>query len=144
MTTTLTDIENLTPGELKTRRAELVAAAQQQPAAELAERYVKARLDASLRDERLGEQGRIITTLQDGLEAKSRENSGLTSEVATLRRALDEAETLIASERAANQNLLQQIESAVVDCRRWRELARGRRAVLAKITSEIAPLLAEE
>lgn len=144
MTMTLTEIENLTAAELKSRRAELEQAAAAAPVADLAHRYVQARHDAAMRDEKMSEQGRTITALQqalDDLKAKSSQQAG---EIATLQRAVDEAETMIASERTANQNLREQITEASRKAHTWRELAKARRAVLARITSEVAPLLAEE
>jgi len=71
---TLPDIENLTFAELKARRDELIAEAAKQPVNELAGRYVKARTDAKMRDESLGEQAGIIKALQDGSGALQEKN----------------------------------------------------------------------
>ena len=65
----LIEIENLSAVELKARRDELVEAAKGAPVEELAARYVQARLDATQRDEKLAEQGKTITALQDALSA---------------------------------------------------------------------------
>lgn len=144
MTMTITEIENLTAAELKSRRDQLIAEAQKAPADEVARRYVQARQDAAMRDEKMAEQGRTITALQEALTDLKAKSSQQAGEIATLLRAVDEAETMIASERTANQNLREQIQQEREEARRWRELAKARRAVLARITSEVAPLLAEE
>jgi hypothetical protein len=71
---TTTEVENLTFDEFEKRRDELVAAMKEVPAAELAARYVQARTDAKCRDEKMGEQGKTITELQESLaHARERE-----------------------------------------------------------------------
>ncbi len=64
---TLIEIENLSTDELKKRRDELVAEAAKADAKELAARYVQARCDAAMRDDKLREQGVTINTLNDAL-----------------------------------------------------------------------------
>lgn len=64
---TLIDIENLPAAELKKRRDELVAEAAKADTKELASRYVQARCDAAMRDDKLREQGVTINTLNDAL-----------------------------------------------------------------------------
>lgn len=66
---TLIDIENLSAGELKKRRDDLVAEAAKANVEELASRYVQARFDATMRDDKLAEQGVTINTLNDALAA---------------------------------------------------------------------------
>jgi hypothetical protein len=63
------EIESLSFAELKERRDELTEAAKAESPDVLAVRYLKALTSAKQRDEKLGEQGRMITALQDGLEA---------------------------------------------------------------------------
>lgn len=68
----LANIENMPAAELKANRESLVAESAKEPVEQLAARYVQARTDAALRDEKLSEQGRTITLLQESLtEAKA-------------------------------------------------------------------------
>jgi chromosome segregation ATPase len=67
---TFSEIENLPAAELKARFNELAAAARKLNAEELASRYVQARLDSKLRDEKLAEQGATITNLNDLMRIK--------------------------------------------------------------------------
>ena len=60
------EIENLSAEEMKARRAEIVEVAR--AAADVAERYVSARIDAKMRDEKLAEQGKTIALLQESAE----------------------------------------------------------------------------
>lgn len=64
----LADVENLSAAELKEQRAAIVESLEAD-AAELKARYVQARLDAKQRDEKLAEQGKTITLLQESLES---------------------------------------------------------------------------
>lgn len=66
---TLIEVENLSAAQLKERRAELIEAIKGADPVELATRFVDARHDAKLRDERLGEQGETINALKQGLGA---------------------------------------------------------------------------
>lgn len=67
--TALTSVENMTAQELKDARNELiedlVAFA---PPADVARRYIQARFDAKTRDEKLAEQGELITGLESEIE----------------------------------------------------------------------------
>jgi len=63
------DIENKTYSELKAERDALIEQAKGEEVPVLAVRYIKALTDAKHRDEVMGEQGKTITALQDGLEA---------------------------------------------------------------------------
>lgn len=60
---TLTEIENLALSDLKAKREEIV---KELGGGELAQRYVQARTDAKMRDEKLAEQGKTIEALQAG------------------------------------------------------------------------------
>jgi hypothetical protein len=75
------EIENLSAAELKAKRAELIEAAKAVPIGELAERYVKARTDATIRDEKLAEQGGTIDALRAGAAALTEKNSDLANVV---------------------------------------------------------------
>lgn len=55
-------IENMTVEELK--RPEVAESAKQLPVDQLASRYVQARLDAKVRDEKLADQGELIASLE--------------------------------------------------------------------------------
>ena len=65
---TSTDIENLSFAEIKEQRDSLVDEASKAPTDELARKYVRARMDAVQRDEKLAEQGKTITALQQALD----------------------------------------------------------------------------
>lgn len=80
----LTKIENLSAAELKSRREELadaVVAAAEIDREELAARYVQARLDAKLRDEKLAEQGQTIGSLNGSIDLLQREVNRLESDL---------------------------------------------------------------
>ena len=68
------DIENMTAADLKAKRTELVKALGDAGSGvsvpELAARYVQARMDAKMRDEKLAEQGLTITNLNALLEVE--------------------------------------------------------------------------
>lgn len=64
---TLIDLENLSPAELKALTKEQTDAVAASPD-ELRARYLKTLIDAKTRDEKLAEQGKTITTLQDAFE----------------------------------------------------------------------------
>lgn len=63
---TLQEIENLSYDELKANRETVLADVKNSKFAEVAERYLQARIDAKQRDEKLAEQGKTITLLQAG------------------------------------------------------------------------------
>lgn len=156
---TLIEIENLSAAlgaaELKARKAELVDAAAAADAAELAARYVQARIDARMRDEKLAEQGRTIGLLQDALEKAKQveaELRGAKERAAALEAAIAE---LTAKQEAESRQAAAALDAAIADltakldaeaCRATAAtaLARERRAVLANLQVQIAPLLAAE
>lgn len=88
---TLETIENLSAADLKTKAAELVAEAVKVEPAELAKRYVQARLDAKMRDEVLAKQGETVTALQTGLKAAEQQNAALAAQCQGLARERDKA-----------------------------------------------------
>lgn len=70
------EIENLSFFDLKTRQAELIEAAKDvsveelpERVDELAKRYVQARTDATMRDEKLADQAKTLEALRTGLDA---------------------------------------------------------------------------
>jgi predicted transcriptional regulator len=78
----ISEIENLTFTELKSRHDELIAAMKDVATPELAARYVQARTDAKQRDEKMSEQGRTIKELQLALEATREREQAAVSQVA--------------------------------------------------------------
>lgn len=166
----LTDIENMTHAQLKERHAELVAEAAKQPADALAARYVQARTDAKQRDEKLAEQGKTITLLQQSLDKAAAELESSDSELAKAQGQLAEQERVIAAHiTAANDTLMahaaeldqlrkgaiQPLKESLAATVKERDaalsLARSRRTALAdvmtfagQLQSKVAPLLAEE
>lgn len=65
------EVENMQAAELKERQGELAKAIDGEP--DLPERYIQARLDAKIRDEKLAEQARTLEALETGLEAAKRD-----------------------------------------------------------------------
>ena len=65
----ITEIEGLSYSELHKRRHELIGCCKEVDIAVLATRYVQARSDAAMRDEKMGKQGELITVLQSSLKA---------------------------------------------------------------------------
>ena len=71
------EIENLSFAELKAHKPDLLEALKATPHEELAARYLQARTDAKLRDEKLAEQAKTLAALRQGLEAvKEKEAAG--------------------------------------------------------------------
>ena len=136
------DIENMTAAELKANQGEAVEAVANDEA--LAQRYVKALLDAKTRDEKLAEQGQTITLLQ---QAAEQQKAALRELEAGLALARDEAE----AERGRALETESGLRNSGVELGRVsgeldqaRDLAKRRRRVLAEISNLIAPALAEE
>lgn len=76
----LQQIENLSFAELKQDRSAILEALKSLDPAEIQERYLQARTDAKQRDEKLGEQGRLITVLQTGHDAAVEKSKRLEAE----------------------------------------------------------------
>lgn len=66
---TIQEIENLSLAELKQQQKELTEQLKGVGIAELAGRYLQARIDAKMRDDKLSEQGKNISLMQDGMAA---------------------------------------------------------------------------
>jgi len=141
---TTAEIENMGVAELKQRRLELVASMKEVPAEELATRYVQARTDAKMRDEKMAEQGKTIAELHSALDA-SRKTA---DEEAVTRAALGKnIDSMIAERNQLNEQLTAskgQLRSATDALGKVEALAKRRRTVLADITQLIAPMLVEE
>ncbi len=63
------DIENLPVDELQSRRTELVESLRASPPDDLVPRYLQARIDAKVRDDKLADQAKTLDALRCGLEA---------------------------------------------------------------------------
>lgn len=97
------DVENLPASELNERRPEVIEALKDQPAEDLAARYVQARMDANQRDGRLAEQGKTITALQKGLELAEQKTASVEGQLKqTVENANGLARTLV-EERTASR-----------------------------------------
>lgn len=71
--TALTRVENMTAQELKDSRSELIEDLTSfGNVTELAQRYVQARLDAKMRDEKMAEQGKQITDLNEEVSKREK------------------------------------------------------------------------
>lgn len=101
-------IEDKTYAELKAQRDELVvqvvAFAGVDPD-ELARHYLHARMDAAQRDEKLAEQGKTITALQDGAEASKQQDTARIERLGqcTMKLAAVQDELKLVRETAADQ-----------------------------------------
>lgn len=140
------DIENMTSSGLKNNASDLAAkildaiAGEALTQEELAERYIQARLDAAVRDEKLGEQGGIITSLQKGLNAAeevlkaevermTQEAITATGEISRLTGALMERDTMVEK----GKELLVEGRSLLVD-----ERERANRMTIVATRNELA------
>lgn len=85
---TIQDVENATAAEIKAGRAEAIEAAK--GAADVAERFVSARLDAKTRDEKMAEQGETIKSLQTALDDSRARYLELDTRSAMRERAIEE------------------------------------------------------
>ncbi len=99
------EVENMSADELKTGQAEIVKALDGN--AELAARYVQARLDAKIRDEKLAEQAKTLEALQVGIDLATQAANAAKEETAkakgigdTLGRELD---TVVGDARTSAQ-----------------------------------------
>lgn len=112
---TITDIENLSAAELKERREELAAAIAGSPSEELASRYVQARMDAKLRDDKLSEQGTTITALTESVSLGQREIARLQEQSDTQGKQIGKLLAEIDSAAAAHVQASQQHEAQVAE-----------------------------
>jgi hypothetical protein len=135
------EVENLSAAELKARKAELIEAL---GGGELAQRYVQARTDAKMRDEKLSEQGGMIAALTNG-------NTALEEKLQSLSTRTGELVNDLEASNARSASLLEQLSAAqkettgqelrAVDAEK---LAKARRVALANVMQFVAPLLVSE
>ena len=135
----LEDIEAMTVEELNSQKDELSTFAATCEPKQLAARYIKARLDAAIRDEKLSEQGVTITNLNAGIETANSEAANAQSmavkvamELADVRAGLTKAE-----KRCKGLDDVAQLAAS-----RRKALAGVMQAV-NQINTTIAPLLTE-
>ena len=81
------EVENMSADELKAGQAEIVKALDGN--AELAVRYVQARLDAKIRDVKLAEQAKTLEALQTGLGAAEKQAVAAEAETVAVRQQLN-------------------------------------------------------
>ena len=148
---TLSQIENLSVQELKLFEA--FSEIEKEP--DLAKRYVQARTDAKIRDEKLSEQGKEITKLKEDIAGLALNVHALQDEKNCLNdeiHRLEEISTRLNLEgRAEKTSLRSEISSLASTLKSEVEakekaisLAKGRRTVLAGLINQIAPLLVSE
>lgn len=147
---TLNDIENATAADIKANRVELVEQAKSATVDELAMRYVQARLDAKMRDEKLAEQGATITSLNEAI-ASARDR------IKVMEKQISDRESIIARRDVEEARLKSEIESISKRNYELQEsldseaaLAAARRKALAdvmmfagQLNAKVAPLLAD-
>jgi hypothetical protein len=103
---TFAEIENLSFAELKEQKAGILKSLGESDKAELAARYVQARTDAKLRDDKLGEQGRTLTALEAGVNSLTEQKVSLEQQLAASQQRENEAKALNGriSEASAQDN----------------------------------------
>lgn len=84
----ISEIESLSFAELKTRRAGILAGLDEAPEV-LAKRYLQARTDATMRDEKLAEQGATIKDLSTDLMAAKKQIAALEKKLAALEKGAE-------------------------------------------------------
>lgn len=136
-------IENMSASELKDQREALVALAAGQPAADLAARYVQARLDARMRDEKLAEQGKTITILQAAHEELSGANAELRLTVDDYKAGLVATRAAHATALASEKARLDEVTSQLATAIRQRDLLRVQADKFASAIGTILQLTTE-
>jgi chromosome segregation ATPase len=122
----LIELENLSVAELKANRADLAQQIAAEPQEQFAARYIERTIDAKTRDEKLSEQGRTITALNDALDAKATELRDALASVAELKQEVS----------ATNNTCNQLRESAVTKAAELEDTIRALRAKLQSTESE--------
>lgn len=128
-------VENLPAPELKKLHAELVAA----KAPEAEQRYVQARCDAKVRDEKMAVQGKRITELEGLWSAAVRDYDALRTAHAETSRLLAEANEeaeVAAAQHAALSGRLQKLEPESVRLAQALAVANQRLAAMGKRCDE--------
>ena len=127
----ISDIENMGAAEIKEARADIAEALKDAP--DLIPRYIATLIDAKTRDEKLAEQGRTITMLQEAAGASKEKVA-----------AIEDSAERLAKEVARIAGELADANERCADLAAVADLAKRRRVVLAEISGLIAPLLVEE
>lgn len=140
----LQEIENATAEQLKERKAEFVERAQESGSAELATRFINARLDAKVRDQRLAEQAEQLAALQTAVQNSNQANSDMRKQLegaAQLGKTFEEFREQVSKQVAALQEKLKAAEERAAKAE---ALASSRREVLGQIMNAITPVLVGE
>lgn len=124
----LIDIENMKAADLKAHKQQAIEAAKGADHADLAGRYVQARLDAVTRDEKLAEQGVTITSLN---QAMAQTTAQLTQAVAELKGLQARFEQQKASLAECTQALASERQARALA----ETLAKARRVAVAEINA---------
>lgn len=144
----LHEIENLSATEIKEQRAQLIEDAKAAPVDQLASRYMQARLDAKTRDEKLAEQGKTITLLQQALEKASADHEFTKQSLVQAQAALNakekECNTLLTSTAERLADVQNNLAAETSRANAAEAFAKARRKGLADVAAVINPLLAAE
>lgn len=139
----LHEMENLSFAEIKSRREELCKTTCEAPLEEVAARFIASLADAKMRDEKLGEQGSTIKSLNAAVET-------LRGEVAEREAAITGLSAKLASTEAALAVASKAVEELKAAHATAEALAKSRRAALAdvmkfsgELSGKVAPLLIE-
>lgn len=92
----ISEIEGLSFAELKARRADILAGLDETPEV-LAKRYLQARTDAAMRDEKLAEQGVKIKSLSEDLAAAEKQKASLEGALASAGKHMADLERELAA-----------------------------------------------
>lgn len=141
---TLVEIENLTAAELKSRKAELIEQAKKAKVDELAARYVQARTDATIRDEKLHEQGVTITSLNEALLSEKNLSASLRSEISKVVGDFNDLNAINKQSKADIEELKGGLFVATSLAKRRRGALADVMALANQLNTKIAPLLTEE
>lgn len=132
------DVENLSAADLKARRAECVEAGAAEQPGDLAERFVDARIDAKLRDEKLAEQGVTITNLNEALRIKTERIAEIEQTLAAIEARLKEREAVIENITASHNERVKERDDANARADRLKAEAQRHAAALSAAQKALA------
>lgn len=140
---TIQDIENLSVAELKSGREEILTVVGAMTISDVGPRYYQSRLDAKLRDEKLAEQGRTITLLEQGMNAAKEQNEllklNLTQANANLANVKKQADDWAAKALAEYKDFAKKSqEQLAVTCAEHEKIINDLKAELEKTNEQLA------
>lgn len=131
-------IENMTCGELKAVRNEAVEAMKEEPSVLLAGLYITVQITAKLRDEKLAEQGRTITLLQENAEITKARIVQAESRLEAAEKARLQDGVQITNLAVALQEQAAQLNAVEAKAARYRQLVEASSSALQNANSAVA------